>query len=119
MDRNLLYRLQAVKILPPVYFHGFQNYYFNRNDDGDSHILNSASEKQFGLVHKNQARLREEYNTWHSGRKSSATVHAASIRSQGIAAAGLILVVSTKNIIKTSVLDTGLCLSCFPVMNVP
>lgn len=58
MDRNLLYHLQAVKILPPVYFHYFQNYYFNRNDDEDNHILNSASEKQFGLVHKHQARVK-------------------------------------------------------------
>lgn len=63
--------------------------------------------------------LREEYNIWHSGRKSSATVHGTSIRCQGIAAAGLILIVSMENIIKTSVLDTGLCPSCFLVMNVP
>ena len=58
MDRKLLYRPQALKILPPMHFHDFQNYYFNRNDDGDSHMLNSASEKQFGLVHKHQARVK-------------------------------------------------------------
>ena len=58
MDRNLLYRPQAVKLLSTAYFHDFQNYYFNRNDGGNSHMLNCASEKQFGLIHKHQARVK-------------------------------------------------------------
>ena len=109
MDRKFLYRPQAVKLIPPVYFHDFQNYYFNRKYGGGSHMLNSASEKQFGLVHIHQARVKRKYNTWHNGRNSSATVHEASFRGQGIEAeaAGLILVVSTKNTIETSELIRG------------
>jgi len=117
MDRNILYRPQAVKLPSTVYFHDFQNYYFNRNDGGNSHMLNSASEKQFGLVHKHQARVKRRiqhlaqwtkierhrplsinpWSVYSSCRLNSRCVH--------------------EELIKTSVLGTGLCPSCFPVMN--